>query len=506
MSLWKEKNPMQAQSNQTDPNQTDPNRTDPKQGRSNKAKMIRVALPVALLLAICTAATAYFPKSATPEKPAASSRANVAQPANVTATDPGPRPLPAAAGGFLPLLSANEQQIEPSITTEFNRTHDVIVTSPTDGGLGPRFNENSCASCHAYPAVGGSSPPTNPLFSIYNYAGATNTMPSFITSTGPILEARFINQPGTTIPDGTVHQLFTITGRTDAAGCNISQPDFVTAGSQGNLVLRQVTPTYGAGLMEVIRNIDIVTNWNADPTQKKMLGISGHPNYSGNDGSIMRFGWKAQVRSTLLMAANQMNVEMGVTNETFPNEIDQTPGCVLNPVPETVSNFTPGILTEMFPGDAERTEYFTQWLNPPTPAPSTASTRNGQVQFNDVGCVYCHTQSFTTPATSRPALGGITINLYSDMLVHQMGPGLADGLPQGQAGPDEFRTSPLWGIGQRLWFLHDGRTNNIVTAIEDHYSLGNSLYPNSEANQVITNFNSLSPKNQQDLVNFLRSL
>jgi CxxC motif-containing protein (DUF1111 family) len=490
MSL-SEKNPMQAQSNQA---------------RSNKAKLIRVVLPVALLLAICTAATAYFPKGAKGTKLTASLRTNVTAPPSVTATDPGPRPLPADAGGFLSTLSANEQQIEPSITTEFNRTHDVIVTSPTDGGLGPRFNENSCASCHAYPAVGGSSPPTNPLFSIYNYNGAANTMPSFITSTGPILEARFINQPGTTIPDGTVHQLFTITGRTDASGCSIAQPDFVTAASQGNLVLRQVTPTYGAGLMEVIRNIDIIDNMNANLTQKATLGITGHPNYSGNDGSIMRFGWKAQVRSTLLMAANQMNVEMGVTNETFPNEIDQTPGCVLNPVPETVTNFTPGILTEMFPGDSERTEYFIQWLTPPTPGKSSASTRNGQVQFGNVGCVYCHTTSFTTPATSRPALGDITINLYSDILVHHMGPGLADGLPQGQAGPDEFRTAPLWGIGQRLWFLHDGRTSNIVTAIEDHYSLGNGSYPASEANQSITNFNNLSPKNQQDLVNFLRSL
>jgi CxxC motif-containing protein (DUF1111 family) len=493
MSLWKEKNPMQAQSNQA---------------RSNKAKLIRVALPMALLLAICTAATAYFPKSAKAIKPAlaASSRTNVAKSPTVTATDPGPRPLPASAGGFLSSLSANEQQIEPSITTEFNRTHDVIVTSPTDGGLGPRFNENSCASCHAYPAVGGSSPPNNPLFSIYNYNGANNTMPSFITSTGPILEARFIDQPGTTIPDGTVHQLFTISGRTDATGCNISQPDFVTAAAQSNLVLRQVTPTYGAGLMEVIRNIDITNNMNSNLSVKKTLGITGHPNYSGNDGSIMRFGWKAQVRSTLLMAANQMNVEMGVTNETFPNELDQTPGCVLNPVPETVSNFTPGILTEMFPGDSSRAEYFIQWLTPPTPGQASNSTKNGKTQFSTVGCVYCHTTSFTTPATSRPGLGNITINLYSDILVHHMGPGLADGLPQGQAGPDEFRTAPLWGIGQRLWFMHDGRTSNIVTAIEDHYSLSNGSYPASEANQSITNFNNLSPKNQQDLVNFLRSL
>ena len=87
-----------------------------------------------------------------------------------------------------------------------------------------------------------------------------------------------------------------------------------------------------------------------------------------------------------------------------------------------------------------------------------------------------------------------------------MGPGLADGLAQAGAGPDEFRTAPLWGIGQRLWFMHDGRTNNIVTAIEDHYSLGNSTYPASEANQSVTNFNNLSSTNQQDLVDFLRSL
>ncbi|HEV2397346.1 MAG TPA: di-heme oxidoredictase family protein [Candidatus Sulfotelmatobacter sp.] len=480
------------------------------QQTQSRRKWVRIVLPMALILAIGTAAAAYFPKSLKVAKVNATRYSvlgtNVPKGPSVTATDPGPRPLPANAGNFLPSLSANEQQIEPSITTEFNRVHDVIVTSPTDGGLGPRFNSNSCVSCHAYPAPGGSSPPSNPLFSVYNYNSASNTMPFFESSTGPVLEARFINQPGTTIPDGNVHQLFTITGRKDATGCSISQPDFQTASSQGNLVLRQVPPTYGDGLIEVIRNLDIINNMNANLTKKASLGITGHPNYSGNDGSIQRFGWKAQIRSTLLVSAQQMNVEMGVTNETFPNEIDQTPGCVLNPVPETVTNFTPGILTEMFPGDAERTEYYIQWLAPPTPAASTSSTKNGKTQFTNAGCVYCHTTSFKTPATSRPALGHITINLYSDLLVHHMGPGLADGLAQGQAGPDEFRTPPLWGIGQRLWFMHDGRTSDIVQAIEDHYSLSNSQYPASEANQAVTNFNNLSSTNQQDLVNFLRSL
>jgi len=472
----------------------------PGQDRFTK-KTLLWGLPAGLLLLAVSAATAYFPR---PTK--SFNTPSITRTPGSTATDPGPRPLPATAGSFLGSLTTNEKQIEPSITTEFNRVHDVIVTSPVDGGLGPRFNSNSCVSCHAYPAPGGSSPPSNPLFSIYNLNGATNSMPFFITSSGPILEARFINQPGTTIPDGTVHQLFTVTGRTDAKGCSISQPDFSTAASQNNLVLRQVTPTYGDGLIEVVRNIDIVNNMNSNPTIKQQLGITGHPNHSGNDGSIQRFGWKAQVRSTLLMSAQQYNVEMGVTNETFPNEIDQTPGCVFNPVPETVTNFTPGILTEFFPGDYSRSEYFTQWLAPPTPGPSSNSTKNGKTQFTNAGCVYCHTTSFKTPPTSRPALGNVTINLYSDLLVHHMGPGLADGLPQGQAGPDEFRTAPLWGIGQRIFFMHDGRTTDIVQAIEDHYSLGNSTYGASEANQSVTNFNNLSSTNQQDLVNFLRSL
>jgi CxxC motif-containing protein (DUF1111 family) len=81
-----------------------------------------------------------------------------------------------------------------------------------------------------------------------------------------------------------------------------------------------------------------------------------------------------------------------------------------------------------------------------------------------------------------------------------MGQGLADGITQGGAGPDEFRTAPLWGVGQRVFFLHDGRTSNLVEAIEDHRS------PGSEANKVIENFNRLSAQEQQVIINFLRSL
>jgi CxxC motif-containing protein (DUF1111 family) len=118
----------------------------------------------------------------------------------------------------------------------------------------------------------------------------------------------------------------------------------------------------------------------------------------------------------------------------------------------------------------------------------------------------CHQISFTTPTSSIAALSSQTVTLYSDLLVHDMGPGLADNVQQGGATGDQFRTAPLWGIGQRINFLHDGRTNNIVTAIEDHRSFANGVYPNSEANTVINDFDALSNTNQQDLVNFLRSL
>jgi CxxC motif-containing protein (DUF1111 family) len=105
--------------------------------------------------------------------------------------------------------------------------------------------------------------------------------------------------------------------------------------------------------------------------------------------------------------------------------------------------------------------------------------------------------SSTTPSA---ALSNQTVNLWSDLLVHHMGRDLADGITQGSAGPDEFRTAPLWGVGQRFFFLHDGRTSNLVEAIEAHKS------KDSEATKIIDRFNKLHAREQQDIINFLRSL
>ena len=99
-----------------------------------------------------------------------------------------------------------------------------------------------------------------------------------------------------------------------------------------------------------------------------------------------------------------------------------------------------------------------------------------------------------------------TVNLFSDLIVHQMGPGLADEISQGQAKGDEFRTAPLWGLGQRIFFLHDGRTRDLAEAIRAHKSAGNWRFGPSEANAVVNNFNALPGRDKQDLLNFLRSL
>ena len=439
------------------------------------------------------------------------------------AVDPGPRPLPANSGNFYSTLTANQSAIGTRLTQIFTEVN-FVAGGPLvkTVGLGPRFNADSCSACHAYPAVGGSSPPSNPLFSIYQKQGATNTMPSFITPTGPVIVARFPYKSDLVTPDGGVHQLFTISNRTDAPGCTtMVQPDFATAQATNNIIFRQTTPTYGTGLMELIQESDIINGMNSNKTLKASLGISGHPNYSDDDGTIGRFGWKAQQKSLIYFSGEAYTVEEGVSDEAFPSENDESIPSCLPPFPVSQgTNKTKGVPDDRndtgeapktpvnFPGDLERFSLFMRFLAPPTPVAATSSTTNGLAVFKRIGCNQCHTVSFKTPKSTIAALSNQTTTLYSDILVHHMGPLLADSVPQGQAAGDEFRTAPLWGIGQRFFFLHDGRTTDIVQAILDHQSTGNGTYPDSEANTVINNFLNLKPTttDQQDLINFLRSL
>jgi CxxC motif-containing protein (DUF1111 family) len=444
-------------------------------------------------------------------------------------SDPGPRGGSAGAGGAYPTLNTDEKSFFAQALVRFQEIDSVTGTEPgtNGGGLGPTFNGNSCTQCHAQPAIGGSSPGfaskqnsvPNPQVALATLYGATNTVPSFITANGPVREARFVS-------DGGVHDLYTIQGRKDAPGCTLAQPNFSAALASNNVIFRIPTPTFGLGLVENTPDLTLQANLAATQSARAALGIGGSFNTSGNDGTITRFGWKAQNKSLLIFSGEAYNVEIGVSNENFPNERSAVAGCVFNPTPEDATNIlnpvtggTMGTGSQMS-SDIVNFAAFMRLTAPPTPTSSSPSEQNGQSLFSSVGCALCHSTSLTTAASIFTGMGGVTYHPFSDFAIHHMGPNLADGITQGQAGPDQFRTAPLWGVGQRLFFLHDGRTSDLLQAIEAHGCGFGGPQPNSsptspsptnqncgsEAQAVIEKFNSLGSSMQQDILNFLRSL
>src|SRR5579871_4777061 len=454
-------------------------------------------------------------------------------------TDPGVRGGTVDSGK--PLASFVDATKTPGGSEFFTRSLanfqvvESVRNSPTgDNGLGPRFNENSCAACHSQPATGGSSPASNvfpnigpnPQSQIITQGvanGTFNTMPTFVHSNGPVREARFPfffdanGNPNPNDPNGGVEDLFTIVGRSDvtapsAGGCNIVQPSFAQATATNNIIFRIPTPVFGAGLIENIDDSTLLTNQANNANNG--LGISGTFNHNGNDGTIARFGWKAQNKSLLLFAGEAYNVEMGVTNELFQQERplpgeDTTTGlpsnCQLNPTPEDVTHAN-GTDASSVSSDIELFTIFMRSLAPPTPSTTSpggaSSIANGRSLFNAIGCATCHTPSLKTgPSNFTSGLSNATANLFSDLEIHHMGTVLADNVSQGGAGGDQFRTAPLWGLGQRIFFLHDGRCSDLLCAIEAHESNG------GEATTAEGNFDgNLSASQQQDVLNFLRSL
>ena len=428
------------------------------------------------------------------------------------ARDPGPRTGSPGAGNAIAGLTSSQQLYFSDGQARFQEIESV--QQGANNGLGPTFNSNSCSSCHAQPSVGGTSPSVNPQIAVANLNGASNTIPSFITLNGPVREARFKftvspNGEPTNTPDGGVHGLFTITGRSDATGCQMAQPNFQRMLNENNVSFRVPTPTFGLGLIESITEDTIIANQNAEASTKQFMGIAGVPNRSGNDGSITRFGWKAQNKSLVMFSGEAYNVEMGITNELFPDERGYPPakipaGCLMNPVPEDHTNFD-ATTSVANPSDIVAFSNFMRFLDQPAPSCTgtgcSQSIQNGRQLFINVArCAACHTPSLTTGTSYVAALSNVQANLFSDLLLHHMGARLDDGVSQGGAGTDQFRTAPLWGLGQRLFFLHDGRTSDLLQAIQDHAG------PGSEANSVIRAFNNLTENQKQDLLNFLRSL
>jgi len=426
------------------------------------------------------------------------------------ARDPGVRGGAAGAGDPLPGLTAYELEYFNAGKEEFEEAEEL------DEGIGPRMNLDSCGGCHLQPALGGSSPAVNPQFAFANKDGGTDTVPPFITADGPVREARFIKNPDGTA-DGGVHALFTITGRTGADSCKLAQPEFATELAKRNVIFRIPTPVFGAGLIEMIPDSALLANQAANATAKSSLGIKGRANFqvagravtgqmnhNGNDGTISRFGWKAQNKSLLIFSGEAYNVEMGITNDLFQTEREESDDCQYATTPNSVTDMTAstpsGALSAI-----EKFSFFMRMMAPPAPSldvrgATPISIGAGKNLFTAAGCAFCHTPSLKTGSAKMPALAYQTVNLYSDLLLHDMGAGLSDGISQGEAGPREFRTAPLWGLGQRIFFLHDGRASDLITAIRAHQSLG------SEANAVVNRFNNLTEIQKQNLLNFLRSL
>jgi CxxC motif-containing protein (DUF1111 family) len=446
----------------------------------------------------------------------------------VAQTDPGVQPGNRGTGATL-IKPAND----PNGFTAFfqdglNRFQEIeTVSNSSNVGLGPRFNSNQCSSCHAQPAIGGSGPATNPQFQfVSNGVAPGNTMPAFITANGPTREARFpffFNADGgvnTNAPNGGVEDLFTVTGRPDAGTCQLAQPPFNRAEAANNIIFRIPTPIFGAGLLENLDDSTLLKNQAANLNNN--FGIAGTFNRNGNDGTIARFGWKAQNKSLHTFAGEAYNVEMGISNELFPQdrplpEEDQLgmglPANCLNlsgnGYPEDTSNpnLTPNAAVL---DDVSAFANFMRFLAPPPTGGvvlnghevSTQSISAGSSLFNAIGCAACHNPApgKTQVSSFVPALSKASVPAFSDLEVHHMGTGLADNVSQGNAGGDQFRTAPLWGLGQRIFLLHDGRTTNLIEAIQAHAS------PGSEATAVEENFFSLSPSQQQEVLDFLRSL
>src|SRR5258708_1935906 len=250
-------------------------------------------------------------------------------------TDPGVRSTTGVNAGqpFASVTAnANDLAFFQTGLAQFNEHQTVTGDNP---GLGPRFNLDSCGACHSQPAPGGSSPaaaifpnvgpnPQSQVIANAVVSGNTNTIPFFILANGPVRETRFpffFNANGTAnvnAPNGGVETIFTVSGRADAGACSLGQPSFAAAAAANNLIFRIPTPLFGAGLMGNIADSTLLNNHAAQANNN--FGIAGAFNHNGNDGTISRFGLKAQNKSLMILSAEAYNVEMGISNEEFTQD------------------------------------------------------------------------------------------------------------------------------------------------------------------------------------------
>jgi len=381
----------------------------------------------------------------------------------------------------------------------------TFVTAPAtvNGGLGPLFNNTSCESCHQ--GDGRGRPPfpgeevTSMLIRISvpgsDEHGGPNPVPGF----GGQLQQRAILGRET---EGSVTVQWTeIPGSYgDGTTYSLRKPTIMISGRVPSGILtsaRVAPPVFGLGLLEAVDEATILAV--ADENEVSHDNISGKPNYVWDESQqrlrLGRFGWKAGQPSLLQQSAGAYNQDIGVTTPYFPLEnCHGTFECdTLIDDPEISSMIL------------ENVELYTQTLGVPARRNANDPTvKRGKQLFQGIRCNSCHVEQLHTgihPTVSE--LSHQTIFPFTDLLLHDMGEGLADGRPEFSANGFEWRTPPLWGIGLtqvvngHSFFLHDGRARSIEEAI---------LWHSGEAASARELFRSLSSIDRAALLTFLLSL
>ncbi|MHC5210740.1 MAG: di-heme oxidoredictase family protein [Planctomycetota bacterium] len=336
-------------------------------------------------------------------------------------------------------------------------------------GLGPGFNESSCSQCHAQPRAGGFSSTSVTRFG--KAAAGLDPFDPLDDLGGSLLQEQAI-----------------------------SPACLETVPAEADVAIQRITPhVFGAGLVESIADQDILDIATTPPHASVQGTVHMVSPLEGGPDKVGRFGWKAQVATVLSFSADASLNEMGLTNRFLMQENAPNGDAVLLAACDTVADPEDGPDGGGLDKIDRQTD-FQIFLAAPPQTPRSGMT--GEALFNQVLCNACHVQSFTTATVSEPALSGVTIQPYSDFLLHET---VGDGIVQGAGTETKMRTAPLWGLLGRAGtsLLHDGSATggtaeqNLHTAILAH---------DGEASVSTAAYVALTAPEQEQIQQFLLSL
>lgn len=396
--------------------------------------------------------------------------------------------------------------------------NDAWVTAPAStagrDGLGPLFNARSCSSCHPGDGRGTPLEERLVLFEPLEALLVRLSLPGRDERGAPLPEPRYGRQLQTSAvlgvpPEATVRIRYESRRGEYADGrrYRLSVPSYrfeeLAYGPLDPGVLtspRVAPPVFGLGLLEAVPEEAVLAR--ADPGDADGDGISGRPNrvwdLERGAAALGRFGWKANQPNLRQQVAAALSEDIGITTALFPDE-------VYTAAQERAARAPSGGRPEVDEHKLGRLVFYTRMLAPPARRGWTEpAVLRGRELFRSLGCAACHVPSATTgEVPDHPELSGQTIWPYTDLLLHDMGPGLADGRPDHQATGREWRTPPLWGIGlarkinKSARFLHDGRAFDLAEAI---------LWHGGEGAAAAEGFRTLPAADREALVAFLNSL